>query len=241
MPSAAQEAYEVAAASRDANGDADWELFQAEYERRLAARHQRLMTDARAVYRAMDGWGSVKTREDWDQVVAQASEDYQRGAFLIDRLGAERHLDPTLMAVLLVLRRRLVDEHDAQTAAELMLIDLAVLSYYHTLRINGWIGDFASLIECEFFQKQGLNAKLQERYGRGSHEIRGLRVEDHIHRIGEQLLPLLDRCNRMMLRNLKALKAMRDGPAPSVSIGSAGQVNVATNQANVMRDGAGEN
>jgi hypothetical protein len=237
MPSAAKEAYEIVNAARDANGETDWALFEAEYERRLTERHERLMTDARAAHRAMDGWGSVTSREDWERTVAQASEEYQRGAFLIDQLGAERHLDPTLMAVLLMLRRRLIDEHDVRTAAELMLIDLAVISYYHTLRINGWVGNLAALIEHEFFGKEGPSAKLQKRYGRGSHEINGLRVEDYIQRVGEQLLPLLDRCNRMMLRNLKALKAMREGPAPSVSIGSAGQVNVATNQANVMRDG----
>jgi len=238
MPSAAHEAYQAVEAARDANGEADWNLFQAEYERRLAARHERLMTDARAAHRAMDGWSTVKSHEEWEEAVAKASEEYQCGAFLIDQLGAERHLDPTLMAVLLVLRRRLVDEHDARTAAELMLIDLAVISYYHTLRINGWVGNFASLIEHEFFGKEGPSAKFQKRYGRGSHEIDGLRVEDYIHRIGEQLLPLLDRCNRMMLRNLKALKMMREGPAPSVSIGSAGQVNVGAQHANVMRDGS---
>lgn len=42
-----------------------------------------------------------------------------------------------------------------------------------------------------------------------------------------------------MLRNLKALKAVREVPAPSVSIGSAGQVNVGTTQANAIGDGAG--
>ena len=237
MPSAAKEAYDIVNAARDANGEADWDSFQVEYERRLAERHERLMTDARAAYRAVDGWGNVKSREDWEQEVAKASEEYQRGAFLIDQLGAERYIDPTLTAVLLVLRRGLIDEHDARTAAELMLIDLAVISYYHTLRINGWLGNFAALIEHEFFDKEGPSAKFQKRYGRGSHEIDGLRVEDYVHRIGEQLLPLLDRCNRMMLRNLKALKTMREGPAPSVNIGNAGQVNVATNQANVMRGG----
>lgn len=66
-----------------------------------------------------------------------------------------------------------------------------------------------------------------------------MRVADYVHRVGEQLLPLLDRCNRMMLRNLKALKTMREVPTPSVSIGSAGQVNVGTQQANVA--GAREN
>ena len=48
----------------------------------------------------------------------------------------------------------------------------------------------------------------------------------------ERLLPLLDRSNRMLLGNLKALKAPREGPVPSVSIGSAGQVNVAGEQVN---------
>ena len=119
-----------------------------------------------------------------------------------------------------------------------MLIDLTVLSYYHTLRVNGWIGNFAALIESEFFQKESLTAKFTNKHGRHNDTVRGLRVEDHVERLAEQLLPLLDRCNRMMLRNLKALKTLREGPAPSVSIGSAGQVNVATNQANVMRDGA---
>ena len=163
MPSPAREAYEAIAAATDADGHADWDAFQAEYERRLAERHKRLLTDARAAYRAMDGWGSIKSREEWEQTVAEACEEYEHGGFLLEQLGAERHLDPTLMAVLLVLRRRLVDEHGASTAAELMLIDLAVISYYHTLRINGWVGNFAALLEAECFQQEGLTAKLMDR------------------------------------------------------------------------------
>ena len=75
MPSAAQEAYAVAAATRDANGEPDWELLQAEYDRRLAERHQRLANDARAVLRAIDAWGTVKTPEDWQATVRQAADD----------------------------------------------------------------------------------------------------------------------------------------------------------------------
>src|SRR5207248_1746754 len=212
--------------------EVDWELYQAEYERRLAERQERLLHEARAAFRAMDGWATVKSQEDWQATVRKAAQDLDKGGFLIERLVAERHLDPELMATLLVLRRRLVDEHGATTAAELMLIDVAVLSYYHTIRINGWIGNFAFLIESEFFSKQSLSAKFRDKYGHGASEIRGLRVEDHVHRMGEQLLPLLDRCNRMMLRNLKALKALREPNGPSVSIGAAGQVNVAQAQVN---------
>ncbi len=64
--------------------------------------------------------------------------------------------------------------------------------------------------------------------------MRGLTVEYIVERIVERLMPLLDRSNRMLLRNLKALKAMCEAPTPSVSIGSAGQVNVAQTQVNTM-------
>jgi hypothetical protein len=47
------------------------------------------------------------------------------------------------MAVLLVLRRRLVDETGARTALEFMLIDSAVMAYYHQLRIMGGSGTSA--------------------------------------------------------------------------------------------------
>ena len=48
-------------------------------------------------------------------------------------------------------------------------------------------------------------------------------------------MPLLDRCNRM-LRYLNRLGALREGPVPTVSIGSAGQVNVAGEQVNTAAD-----
>jgi hypothetical protein len=69
------------------------------------------------------------------------------------------------MAVLLTLRR-LVDEHGAATAAELMLIDSVVLAYYHQLRINGWIGDLSIWLEREFFgHDKTLTAKFRDYYG----------------------------------------------------------------------------
>jgi hypothetical protein len=113
-----------------------------------------------------------------------------------------------------------------------MLIDSAVLAYYHQLRINGWVGDFSALLENEFFGKETLTAKLKGYYG--SDNVRGLRAEDIVHRLGEELFPLLDRANRLMLRNLKALHELKLPPQPNVTIGQAAQVNVAQQQVNAM-------
>ena len=110
-------------------------------------------------------------------MVEQAASDIESGGFLIDRLGAERYLDPELMAALLVLRRRLIDEYGAESAADIMLIDVAVLSYYHTLRINGWIGNLAGQIESEFFGTDGLSVDVDgKRRSTWDVKIKGLRV-----------------------------------------------------------------
>ena len=138
------------------------------------------------------------------------------------------------------LRRRLIDGHSATTAAELMMIDVAVLSYYHTLRINGWIGDLAQWLEGEFFSKGSLTVRPQNAPGNYRHRedprLPPLWVEHIVERLSEQLLPLLDRSNRMMLRNLKALRDHRRPPAPNVNVKRAKQVNVGTQQLNVARD-----
>jgi hypothetical protein len=199
----------------------------------VAERHKRLERDASASWRSMEGWEHVTTEEEWQATVVQSDDDYDSGQFLLDRLGAARYLDPPLMAVLLTLRRRLVEEHGAETAAELMMVDMAVLSYYHTLRVGGWIGDLSQWLESEFFRKDGLMIRQQE-FGKGRRDlkVRGLRVEEIVERLAERLMPLLDRSNRMMLRNLKALQDHRRPVMPSVNIGQAGQVNVASVQRN---------
>ncbi len=119
-------------------------------------RAKQVRWNTRATYRAMEGWKGVDSEEDWLEVCADSREQYESGQFLLERLGAERYLDPKLMATLLSLRQRLIAESGITTAAEAMLVDLAVLGYYHTLRVQGWIGDLALHIEHQFFGQDAL-------------------------------------------------------------------------------------
>jgi hypothetical protein len=113
-----------------------------------------------------------------------------------------------------------------------MLVDLALLAYYNALRVQGWIGNLALLIDHELFGQSGPAVTLRRRHG----PIEGLAVEDRLKKLGEVLLPLLDRANRMMVRNLKAIKELRQGPSPAVTVGQARQVNVASQQVNTVAD-----
>jgi hypothetical protein len=113
-----------------------------------------------------------------------------------------------------------------------MVIDLAVMTYYNALRIQGWIGDLALVIEQELFAEDALKVKLRQRYGA---QFDGFAVEEHLQRLKEQLLPVCERVNRQLLQNLQALQRPRLGPLPTVAIGQAGQVNVAQQQVNLHR------
>ena len=178
--------------------------------------------NARATHRAMQGWQRVRSPEDWVKINEEACEEYESGGFLLERLGAQRFLDPKLMATIQSLRQRLLAEWRVTTAAETMLVDLAVLSHYHALRVQGWIGDLAVRIEHEFFGDDAFTEMAKERFRRADR----FAVEERVQRLSEQLMPLFDRANRMMIRNLKAIKELRQGQVPAIAIGRADQVTV---------------
>ena len=201
--------------------------------RALQEAHQRRVADvrrdARASFRAVAGWGEVETEADWERVCAGAVPALLDGSFLVGRLGAERVLDPTLTATLLALRQGLIEDHQAHGAGEVMLVDLAVLGYYNALRVQGWIGDTALWLEHELFGAQGPTAVLERQYGPGS--VKGLTAEERVERIAQQLTPLLDRMNRMLIRNLRALRELRT-PGLGMTVQNFGQLNVGQTQAN---------
>jgi hypothetical protein len=188
-------------------------------ERSLRARR-----GAQAITRAARSWPLVSEKEDWHATWEQAARDHDAGTFLMEQLGAETCLDPPLAATLLYLRQRLIDEWQIDGAAELMLLDLALLAYRNALRVQGWVENLALLVEAECF---GLDPP-RVRYGRPHTFADGLVVEEHLSRLREQVLPLLDRANRLFIRNLREIKQLRQPPAPFVAVGSAGQVNVGT-------------
>jgi hypothetical protein len=203
----------------DVTGDAERGDIEARFREALEKdrrQAEQLRRNAWAVWRAMEGWQRVRSEEEWVKICEESREEYKSGRFLLEQLGAERHLDPKLMATLLHLRQDLIAEWRLTTAPGTMLADLAVLSFYHTVRTQGWIGNLALHIEHAFFAQDGGDGRA---------------VEDHVRRLTEHLMPLLDRANRMFIRNLKAIKELGQGPVPAISIGLAEQVTV-TNQQN---------
>jgi hypothetical protein len=97
------------------------------------------------------------------------------------------------MATLWQLRQALLEAYGAESPAMTMVIDLATMSYFNALRVQGWIGDLALVSEPELFGEESLRVKLRQQYGG---HFDGFRVEVPLQRLKEQLLPLFERVNR---------------------------------------------
>ncbi len=118
-----------------------------------------------SVVDAQNSWSAIKTQEDWERASELAEEDYYSGAFLIEQLGGHRFLDPSVVAVLQVLRQNLIEDHDIQSAAEFMLMDLALMAYYNTIKGQRMLGDLTTQIERELFRGDSLGVNLREKQG----------------------------------------------------------------------------
>ncbi len=87
-----------------------------------------------------------------------------------------------------------------------------------------------------FNAERPLDVRLIERDGRsraaGRYEY--VEGEEAVAQLGRDALPLLDRLNRMVLRNLKALRDLKTAPL-ALTVQNYGQLNVAHRQANLMQ------
>lgn len=192
-------------------------------------------------YKGKLEWAGIGSQEEWDKFKQEALEGYVKGRFFVERIGRYKEVDPTLAATLLNMRQAWIKEYDIKTVPEFILMDMALASYYHYLRINTEIGDLEGSIEWSYFildaptktttRKEGNVRTFQTTEERESRA----RLEDLVDRLKENLLPFLDRFNRMFIRNLKALRDLKRTNI-QLNIGQVGQLNIAENQINVSKE-----
>ena len=139
----------------------------------------------------------------------------------MQHLGADRLLDPATTGMLLAIRRGLIEETHAATIGEYVLIDMAVIAFASTMRLQSIVGNLALVIEGELFGQPSLRAKWRKEYG-GRPE--GLAVEEHVTRLRDQVMPMVERFNRMGREGIEALGRARQ--APSLAVERAESINI---------------
>lgn len=187
-------------------------------------------------YRGNMFWAGITTQEEFDKKYDEAFKDYRSGNFFLERIGRYREVDVSLSATLLVLRTQWIKEYDIKSAPEFMLLDMALTSYFHFIRLNEAINNIMSSIEWSYF---ALDAPKFETnyYGDplGSEKDRIAVAEKLAYRLQEILQPITEQYNRMFIRNLKALRDLRRGNI-LLNFGNIGQMNIGEKQINVEKN-----
>jgi hypothetical protein len=131
----------------------------------------------------------------------------------MDHLGADRLLDPATTGMLLAIRRGLIEETNAATPGEFVLIDMAVIAFANAMRVQSMIGNTSLAIESEMFGQPTLRARWKKEYGGRPEDIQGLAVEEHVARLRDRLLPLAAEFHRMAREAIETLRRQRQSPA----------------------------
>jgi hypothetical protein len=178
--------------------------------------HAGLRNDAQATARSMCISPLLGKSAEWDDIVGRSLDDYRSGKSLMAHLGADRLIDPALTGMLLAIRRGLIEEIHSPSMGDYMLIDMAVITFANAMRIQSIIGNTSLIIESEMFGQPTLRAKWKKEYGGRPEDIRGLAVEDHVVRLREQLLPLVERFHRLAEDAIAGTRRQRQLPAAEV-------------------------
>ncbi len=159
---------------------------------------QKLKNQARTSHEYVAGPPGVCTTEKWEKIVEETGNKIANGGYLLSQLGAERSLDYETTATILVLRQNLIAEQKATTAAAIMAIDVGLIAYANTMRLQRLIGNICLTAERELFGQEPLSEIHGPQFGD--------RLEEQIRTITDRLIPLQEKCAKMMLRSLAAIK-----------------------------------
>lgn len=189
--------------------EANSELVESDSDEARAAAHeervrrdfndqfQKLKNQARTSFEYVAGRAGVRTREKWEKTIEEAGDKIANGGYLLSQLGAERTLDYETTAAILALRQNLIAEQKATTAAAIMAIDSALIGYANMMRLQRFIGNACLTAERELFGQDALSTIHCAQTGD--------RLEEQIRNITDRLIPLQEKCQKMMLRSLAAI------------------------------------
>jgi len=190
-------------------------------------------------YRHYMEWAGIDSQEEFDKKRNEVADDYRNGNFFLERIGRLRSVDDSLTLTVLFLRRQWSSEYEVETIPEFILLDMALTSYFHFIRLNEDINNALANIEWQMF---ALDAPMFMRNSCGNRlqdERKDKAVAEAIaHNLQEVLQPVLDKFNRMFIRNLKAMRDLRRGNI-QLNIGNIGQMNIGDKQINVDKSNEG--
>ena len=146
--------------------------------------------------------------EDFAEIFDRVAEGYLSGRFFLSELSLFYEVSPELSLTVFELRREWIRQYELRTIPELMLLDQAMLAYFHTVRMNKESAKMLSLTEEALYLGEFPAARLGCDEPTDSQDDQEAGAE-HVRRLQQALIPMIDRFNVMFLRNLRVLRELK--------------------------------
>ena len=146
--------------------------------------------------------------EDFPEIFDHAAEGYLSGRFFLSELSLFHEVSPELSLTVFELRREWIRQYDLKTVPELMLLDQAMLAYFHAVRMNKEAAKMLSLTEDALYSGEFPAARFAGPKPREDHYDQQDGAE-HVRRLQGALIPLIERFNKMFLRNLRVMRELK--------------------------------
>jgi len=189
---------------------------------------QRIKSNANVLKRTFPEISNLRTQDDVERAYVLIEDDYFSGQFLIETLGAQRYVEPRIAMTILMLRRKMMEDMQLETATELMLMDAALTAHYNSIKAQRMLGDIAIHVERELFHDDPLDPKD----GRNL-DVSKFKFEGMLNQASGSLMTIIDSANKTMIRSIKALGDLNKGTL----LIRAEQVNIADKQINQVVKG----
>ncbi|MDD4890075.1 MAG: hypothetical protein PHU85_09100 [Phycisphaerae bacterium] len=192
--------------------------------------NRRMLAESEAARRGFESLNYIALADPTKagDLLDETTRDYLSGRFFLHELALFYNANPELSLTVFELRQEWIRQYDLRTVPEIMLVDQAVMAYFHVVRFNTEIARLMAVIHGNIYIDQ--YPELIEKHG-GKSAVQ-LAVADSVREMQDRLAAMLDRFNLMFLRNLDALRRLKSSPV-NINIGQAGQVNVGQQQVNL--------
>lgn len=191
---------------------------------------RRIKDTADVLKRSYPELSALQRQGDWDRLSELLNEEYRSGQFFIDNLGANRYVETKVAMIILLMRKKMIEDMQIESVAEFMLMDGALMAHFNSIKLQRMFGDLVTQVERELFHDESMSVTLKKT---GRLEVEDFKVEAMLNRASDKFMNLIDRANNMMIRNVKAIRDLKSG---SLSI-RTDQVNIAQQQVNQVVKG----
>ena len=131
--------------------------------------------------------------EQYPEYLDMAGDDDREGRFFLERISLFYLVSPQLSLTVYELRQAWIRQYGIKTVPEYMLLDQAMLAYFHVIRTNKEIANLFSLLDDSLYCPDEPLVRIVAEGQKRGWKVDRFNAEDHLRKLQDVLLSVMER------------------------------------------------